>query len=452
MKVTLRLLRFYLVKLPEAPNNHPRQPRMPDTAYASLQASDPTRFLFLEGVSETAAHALSSAGFDRVDIRSGALSLSELPEHLAGADVLGIRSRTRVTSEIIASAGHLRAIGCFSVGTNQVALDAARIAGIPVFNAPFANTRSVAELTIAEIIFLFRRTFPRSLAAHAGAWHKSAIGSHEIRGKVLGIIGYGNIGSQVAAMAEALNMRVVYFDVTDKLQHGNVRCMESLDDLLSISDVVTLHVPDTPATRSMIDDRAIDHMKRGAFLINNARGNVVDVDALAHALRSNRLGGAAVDVFPEEPKSPDQPFSSPLQGLDNVILTPHVGGSTGEAQDRIGEEVARRLADYIATGSTTGAVNFPKASLPMRSGVVRLTFTHHNNPGALGRFNDLAAAAGLNIVGQQLATEGDLGYVIADCEGDPDSADAVVRLAGTSDDTIKCLHLNPLREAATLAA
>lgn len=425
---------------------------MPDTAYASLQSIDSTRFLFLEGVSETAAHALSGAGFDQVDIRSAALSLQELPEHLRGTDVLGIRSRTSITADIIDQARHLRTIGCFSVGTNQVALDAARVAGIPVFNAPFANTRSVAELTIAEIIFLFRRTFPRSIAAHAGAWHKSAIGSHEIRGKVLGIVGYGNIGSQVAAMAEALNMRVVYFDVADKLRHGNVGCMDSLNDLLRISDVVTLHVPDTETTRMMIDDNAIDQMKRGAFLINNARGSIVDVEALARALQSNRLGGAAVDVFPEEPKSPDQPFSSPLQGLDNVILTPHVGGSTGEAQDRIGEEVARRLADFILSGSTMGAVNFPNASLPARSGVVRLSFTHHNNPGALGRFNDLAAAADLNIVGQQLATEGDLGYVIADCEGEPECADAVVRLASTSEDTIRCMHLNPLQASRSLAA
>lgn len=425
---------------------------MPDTAYGQLQASDPTRFLFLEGVSETASHALASAGYDRVDIRAAALSLSELPAHLSGIDVLGIRSRTRITPDIVAAAGHLRAIGCFSVGTNQVALDAARAAGIPVFNAPFANTRSVAELTMAEIIFLFRRTFPRSMAAHAGAWHKSAIGSHEIRGKVLGIVGYGNIGSQVAAMAEALNMRVVYYDIADKLQHGNVCAVESLEDLLQISDVVTLHVPDTASTRMLIDDHAIDQMKRGAFLINNARGSIVDVDALARALQSNRLGGAAVDVFPEEPKSPDQPFSSPLQGLDNVILTPHVGGSTGEAQDRIGEEVARRLADFVSTGSTTGAVNFPNANLPARQGVVRLSYTHHNNPGALGRFNDLVGAAGLNIVGQQLATEGDLGYVIADCEGDPDNADAVVRLAHTSDDTIKCLHLNPLQRTGQIAA
>lgn len=425
---------------------------MPDTAYGQLHTSDPTRFLFLEGVSETAAQALGAAGFDRVDIRAAALSLSELPGHLGDVDVLGIRSRTKITAGIIDVAKHLRAIGCFSVGTNQVALDAARAAGVPVFNAPFANTRSVAELTMAEIIFLFRRTFPRALAAHAGAWHKSAIGSHEIRGKVLGIVGYGNIGSQVAAMAEALNMRVLYHDVADKLQHGNVCAVESLYDLLQLSDVVTLHVPDTPSTRMMIDDNAIDHMKRGAFLINNARGNIVDVDALARALQSNRLGGAAVDVFPEEPKSPDQPFSSPLQGLDNVILTPHVGGSTGEAQDRIGEEVARRLADYVISGSTVGAVNFPQAHLPGRQGAVRLTFTHHNNPGALGRFNDLVGAAGLNIVGQQLATEGDLGYVIADCEGDPDTADAVVRLVQTSEDTIKCQHLNPLQRTTQAAA
>jgi D-3-phosphoglycerate dehydrogenase len=425
---------------------------MPDTAFARLQATDPTRFLFLEGVSETAAHALSATGFDQVDIRSAALSASELPRHLENIDVLGIRSRTQVTDEIIARAGHLRAIGCFSVGTNQVALDAARGAGIPVFNAPFSNTRSVAELTMAEIIFLFRRTFPRSMAAHAGAWHKSAIGSHEIRGKVLGIVGYGNIGSQVAAMAEALNMAVVYHDITDKLQHGNVRAMDSLDQLLQVSDVVTIHVPDTPATRMMIDDRAIDQMKRGAFLINNARGSVVDVEALARALQSNRLGGAAVDVFPVEPKSPDQPFTSPLQGLDNVILTPHVGGSTCEAQDRIGEEVARRLADYISSGSTVGAVNFPNASLPARPGKVRLTFTHHNNPGALGRFNDLVAGAGFNIIGQQLATEGDLGYVIADCDGDPAHADQVLAEARASEDTINCHHLNPLRETTSMAA
>lgn len=425
---------------------------MPDTAFPHMMMSDPARFLFLEGISETAAHTLSSAGFDKVDIRSAALSTTDLPGHLSNVDVLGIRSRTKVTPEIVDCARHLMAIGCFSVGTNQVALNAARTAGIPVFNAPFSNTRSVAELTIAEIIFLFRRTFPRSMAAHAGAWHKSAIGSHEIRGKVLGIIGYGNIGSQVAAMAEALSMVVVYHDITDKLQHGNVRVAESLDQLLQISDVVTIHVPDTAATRNMIDDRAIDQMKRGAFLINNARGHVVDVDALSRALESNRLGGAAVDVFPQEPKSPEQPFVSGLQGLDNVILTPHVGGSTCEAQDRIGEEVARRLADYVSSGSTTGSVNFPNASLPARPGTTRLTFTHHNNPGALGRFNDLVASAGFNIIAQQLATEGDLGYVIADCEGDPAKARILAERAATSADTIKCRHLDPLRMSASLAA
>jgi D-3-phosphoglycerate dehydrogenase len=322
-----------------------------------------------------------------------------------------------MTKEVIEAADRLIAIGCFSVGTNQVDLDAARLLGIPVFNAPFSNTRSVAELVIGEIVMLFRRIIPRSNAAHTGGWDKSAADSHEVRGKTLGIVGYGNIGSQLSNLAEAMGMRVIFFDQTDRLRHGNTEPAASLQDLLSQSDVVSLHVPETAATHGMIGAAEIASMKKGSYLINNSRGTVVDLDALANALKSGHLRGAAVDVFPVEPASNKESFQTPLQGIKNVILTPHVGGSTEEAQERIGAEVARKLIDYSDVGSTFGAVNFPQAQLPSRPAGTRYIHVHRNVPGMLGRLNEVFSRRGLNITAQYLQTDGEVGYVVIESEG-----------------------------------
>ena len=290
--------------------------------------------------------------------------------------------------------------------------------GVPVFNAPFSNTRSVAELVVGEIVMLMRRVLPRSASAHAGGWDKSAAGSFEVRGKTLGIVGYGNIGSQLSTLAEAMGMRVIYFDVLDKLRHGNTEPAGSLHEVLSRSDVVSLHVPETLDTAGMIGAAEIAAMRPGAFLINNSRGTVVDLQARADALRAGHLAGAAVDVFPQEPASPAEPFRTPLQGLPNVILTPHVGGSTVEAQERIGEEVARTLIESRDTGSTVGAVNFPQVQLPARAAATRFVHIHRNVPGVLRRVNEVFAARHVNIAGQYLQTSGDLGYVVVETEAD----------------------------------
>jgi D-3-phosphoglycerate dehydrogenase len=387
---------------------------------------DRIRVLLLENISTRAVDALAQAGYANVTRLGGALDAAALKEALRGVHLLGIRSRTQLSADVIAAADRLIAVGCFSVGTNQVDLDAAKHAGIPVFNAPFSNTRSVAELTIAEIVMLFRRVFPKSVAAHAGGWDKSAADSHEVRGKVLGIVGYGNIGHQLAVLAEAMGMRVVFYDQTDKLRHGNVEPADSLADLFAVADVVTLHVPETPATRNMIGRAEIAAMKKGAFVINNARGSVIDLEALAEALRSGHLRGAAVDVFPVEPSGNAERFVSPLQGLDNVILTPHVGGSTEEAQERIGAEVARKFVEYSDVGSTTNAVNFPAVQLPARLDGTRFIQVHRNLPGEMKRLNDVFAARGINIAAQHLQTDADIGYVVLDADGFVDDAEAVL--------------------------
>jgi D-3-phosphoglycerate dehydrogenase len=345
-----------------------------------------------------------------------ALEGEALREAVKGVHMIGIRSRTQVDAEVLSAADRLIAVGCFNVGTNQVDIDAARRIGVPVFNAPFSNTRSVAELVIGEIVMLLRRIVPRSVSAHTGGWDKSATNSHEVRGKTLGIIGYGNIGSQLSYLAEALGMRVIFYDHTDKLRHGNTEPMSSLHDLLTQSDVVSLHVPETPATAGMIGAAEIAAMKSGAYLINNSRGTVVDLDALAAALRDGRLRGAAIDVFPVEPRSNAEKFRSPLQGLDNVILTPHVGGSTEEAQERIGVEVARKLVEYSDGGSTTGAVNFPQVQLPIRPLGTRFIQVQRNLPGMLGKLNDLFARHAVNIAAQYYETYSDVGYVVLDAD------------------------------------
>ena len=379
--------------------------------------------LLLEGVNDSAVALMRQAGYGAITRLPGALDGAALKAALADAHLVGIRSRTKMTDEMIAASPHLLAIGCFSVGVNQVDIAAARRRGVPVFNAPFSNTRSVAELTIGEIIMLMRGVFARSNAAHAGGWDKSADGAFEVRGKTLGIVGYGNIGSQLAGLAEQMGMRVVFFDLTDKLRRGNVEPTETLEALLAVSDVVSLHVPETPATRGMFGAAQIATMKQGAYLVNNSRGTVVDLEALAASLRGGRLAGAAVDVFPAEPSSNKDRFVSPLQGLPNVILTPHIGGSTVEAQERIGAEVARKLTDYALTGSTFGAVSFPQAQLPPRATGARYAHIHNNVPGVLGRVNAAFASRDLNIAAQYLQTDGDLGYVVVDADG-PEEAQA----------------------------
>jgi D-3-phosphoglycerate dehydrogenase / 2-oxoglutarate reductase len=396
---------------------------------------DKIKILLLEGISETAVNVLRAAGYTQIDRRTKALDGPALREALEGVRMLGIRSRTQISAQVIDGIRSLVAIGCFSVGTNQVDLAACRTMGIPVFNAPFSNTRSVAELTMAEIVMLMRRIFPKSVSAHAGGWDKSAAGSNEVRGKVLGIVGYGNIGSQLAVIAEAMGMRVIYYDHTDKLRHGNVEPADNLDELLAKADVVTVHVPETPATQGMIGAREIARMKRGAIFINNARGSVVDLEALAAALKAQALSGAAVDVFPVEPSSNAEQFKSPLQGLDNVILTPHVGGSTEEAQERIGAEVARKFVEYSDVGSTTGAVNFPQVQLPPRPAGTRFIQVQRNLPGELGHLNEVFARHKVNIAAQHYQTDGELGYVVLDADGQVTDAEAIVReirgLSGT---------------------
>jgi D-3-phosphoglycerate dehydrogenase / 2-oxoglutarate reductase len=374
------------------------------------------RVLLLEGVNESAVRLFDANGYTEVERLPKALGAQELKRALSGVHMLGIRSRTQLTADVIEAADRLIAVGCFSVGTNQVDLDAARRLGVPVFNAPYSNTRSVAELTIAEVVMLLRKVFPRSVAAHTGGWDKSAEGSREVRGKTLGIVGYGNIGSQLSNLAEAMGMRVIFFDQTDKLRHGNTEPVETLDELLAASDVVSLHVPETPATANMIGERELRQMKQGAYLINNSRGTVVDLDALARVLGEGWLAGAAVDVFPVEPASNADRFVSPLQGVANVILTPHIGGSTEEAQDRIGGEVARKLIDYSDVGSTLGAVNFPQVQLPARPTGTRFIHVHRNVPGVLRQVNEAVSRHGINILAQYLQTDPEVGYVVLETD------------------------------------
>ncbi len=388
-------------------------------------SKDKIKILLLEGIHDTAVAMFEQDGYTNITRMKGALDGDGLIEALKGVHILGIRSRTQLTDEVFAAADRLMVVGCFCIGTNQVNLDAARDAGIPVFNAPYSNTRSVAELTIGEIIMLMRGIPDKSAAAHRGVWDKSSAGSIEVRGKTLGIIGYGNIGSQLSVLAEAMGMRVIYFDTAAKLPMGNAQKMATLDELLMEADVVSMHVPETAETEGMIGERELALMKRGAILINNARGTVLDVEALATAIRDKRIGGAAVDVFPYEPGSNNERFNTPIQNLPNVLLTPHIGGSTSEAQARIGEEVARRLIDYSDVGDTVGAVNFPQVQLPKTPTGTRYMHVHRNVPGLLFRVIDAFSKRGQNIAAQFLQTAGELGYVVIDAEGSGDE-DAVL--------------------------
>jgi len=383
------------------------------------------RVLLLEGVSQTAVETFTAAGYTNIELHASSLPEDELKAQIAGAHILGIRSRTQLTAEVLAAAKRLMAVGCFCIGTNQVDLAAAEEAAIPVFNAPYSNTRSVAELVIAEAIMLARGIPAKNAGCHRGDWSKSAAGSHEVRGKTLGIIGYGHIGTQVGVLAEALGMRVLFYDVVTKLSLGNAQPAASLDELLARSDIVTLHVPEDASTRWLIGTKQLARMKPGAHLINAARGTVVEIDALDAALRSGHLGGAAVDVFPVEPKGNGERFVSPLSAHDNVILTPHVGGSTLEAQDNIGTEVAAKLVRYSDNGSTLSAVNFPEVTLPEHAGSHRILHIHRNMPGILSKINDLFSAHKLNIDGQFLRTDPVLGYVVTDVSASQEQANAL---------------------------
>lgn len=375
--------------------------------------------LLVENVHEDADGALQAHGPVDIVRRSGSPDSKALREEVTGYDVLGIRSRTQLDAAFFEAADRLKAVGCFCIGTNQVDLEAASRRAIPVFNAPFANTRSVAELTMASIVMLMRRIPEKMFAIREGEWLKTANGAHEVRKKKLGIVGYGNIGAQLSVIASALGMHVYYYDIEPKLAHGNARPVDSLETLLQTCDVVTLHVPSTPRTKGMMTKERIRAMAPGSFLINQARGDLVDIDALAEALRDGHIAGAAVDVFPVEPKSKEERFKSPLQAFDNVILTPHIGGSTLEAQAAIGADTGSKLGKFLFEGATLHAVNFPQVEPgPVREGRTRLLVPHLNQPGFLRRLNDAAERAGANVAAQYLQTEGELGYAIADLEGD----------------------------------
>jgi D-3-phosphoglycerate dehydrogenase len=374
------------------------------------------RILLLEGVSQTAVQTLNAAGYTQIELRDKAVPEDELKSLIADAHFVGIRSRTHLSADVLQHAKRLTAIGCFCIGTNQVDLAAAKALGIPVFNAPYSNTRSVAELVLAEAILLMRRVPEKSAQCHRGGWSKSAAGSYEVRGKTLGVIGYGHIGTQIGVLAESLGMHVIYHDIETKLALGNARAALHLDDLLERSDIVTLHVPETAATKNMIGTAQLARMKKGAMLLNASRGTVVDIDALAQALRSGHIGGAAMDVFPVEPTGNSEPFVSPLIGMDNVILTPHIGGSTEEAQENIGVEVASKLVRYSDNGSTLSAVNFPEVSLPEHPSNRRILHIHRNVPGMLSRINEVFSNANVNISGQYLQTDPLIGYVVIDVD------------------------------------
>ncbi len=372
--------------------------------------------LLLEGIHQSAVNAFKEAGYTNVECLKTALDGTELDQKIKDTHILGIRSRTQITSDVLKKAKKLFAIGCFSIGTNQVDLHAAKLSGIPVFNAPFSNTRSVAELVIAEIIMLMREVPAKNAAAHRGAWQKAARNSYEVRGKNLGIVGYGHIGTQVSILAEALGMNVYYYDVEKKLNLGKAATCLSLEELLRISDVVTLHVPETELTANMISAPQLALMKKGALLINASRGTVVDYVAVADALKTEKLAGAAADVFPTEPASNDEQFVSVLQEFDNVILTPHIGGSTSEAQENIGFEVTEKLIRYSDNGSTIGAVNFPQISLQQNKNKQRFLHIHKNMPGLLKDINYVFTEKGINIASQFLQTDAEIGYVIIDTE------------------------------------
>jgi D-3-phosphoglycerate dehydrogenase len=372
--------------------------------------------LFLENISDTAVRFFKESGYSAVRKLSGALSEEQLIKEIKDVHLLGIRSKTQITEKVIAKADKLLAIGCFCIGINQVDLKAATEKGIAVFNAPYSNTRSVAELVIAASILLIRKIIDKNIAAHKGQWNKDASGSHELRGKTLGIIGYGNIGAQVSVLAEALGMKVIFYDVETKLPMGNASDVKTLKDLMSQAEVITLHVPETSQTKNLINKNNLKYCKKGAIVINYARGEVMDLDALRKAIESGQVGGAAVDVFPIEPEKNGDVFQSPLQNLPNVLLTPHIGGSTEEAQQNIGEDVSTKLLNYLEKGISWGSHTIPALSLPPQEGSHRILHVHKNVPGVLSQINGQLSKNNINIVGQYLKTNEEIGYVVVDLD------------------------------------
>ncbi|WP_111641410.1 phosphoglycerate dehydrogenase [Marinimicrobium alkaliphilum] len=375
---------------------------------------DKIKFLLLEGVHQSAVDTLNADGYHNIEYHKTALAEDELIERIQDAHFVGLRSRTQLTRRVLENAPKLVAAGCFCIGTNQVDLQAAQEHGVAVFNAPFSNTRSVAELVLAEAILLLRGIPAKNAGCHRGGWEKSAVGSYEIRGKTLGLIGYGSIGSQLSVLAESLGMKVCFYDVVTKLPLGNAEQVRSLKELLSKADIISLHVPETPATKNMIGTAELAQMKQGAILINASRGTVIDIDALADAVKKEHLSGAAIDVFPVEPKGNNEEFVSPLRGLDNVILTPHIGGSTVEAQANIGVEVAEKLVMYSDNGTTISSVNFPEVALPGHPGAHRLLHVHANVPGVMSAINRVFSDNDINITAQYLQTNDKVGYVVLD--------------------------------------
>ena len=394
------------------------------------------KVLLLEGIHPTAERIFRDAGYANIETVKTALTGEELKAKLEGVHFLGIRSRTTLTQDIFEAADKLVAVGCYCIGTNQVDLTAATEHGIVVFNAPYSNTRSVAELVLAEAILLLRGIPEKNAKAHRGGWAKAANNSFEIRGKTLGIVGYGSIGSQLSVLSESLGMRVIFYDVVSKLPLGNASQIPSLEGLLGQADVVTLHVPDLPSTRNLMDQERFSQMKPKSILINASRGTVVDIDALTKALEEKHLLGTAIDVFPTEPKSNNDEFISPLRGFDNAILTPHIGGSTQEAQENIGVEVAEKLVRYSDNGSTLTSVNFPEVTLPPHPNHHRLLHVHENRPGVLSAINSVFAENHINIGSQFLQTSDKIGYVVIDV--DRDYSDMALAKLSEIEGTIRC--------------
>jgi D-3-phosphoglycerate dehydrogenase len=386
---------------------------MPDKKVTSYP-KEKINILFLENISKTAAEKFLDNGYISVKRLSGALPESELIKEIKNVHLLGIRSKSKITPEVLKNAKKLQAIGCFCIGTNQVDLKEATNHGIAVFNAPYSNTRSVAELVIASSIFLIRRIPDKNKSAHEGTWMKESAGSHELRGKTLGIVGYGNIGSQVSVLAEALGMKVIFYDTETKMPLGNAESKKTLKEVLKQADIVTLHVPDTPSTRNLINKTNIPYFKKGSILINYARGKVVDLDELSIALKKGDLSGAAIDVYPKEPAKNGEVFETPLQGLSNVILTPHIGGSTEEAQQNIGEDVSNKLFNFLEKGITTGSHTVPPLNLPPHENTHRILHIHKNVPGVLSEINTQLSSHKINILGQYLKTNDEIGYVVLD--------------------------------------
>ncbi len=397
------------------------------------------KILLLEGVHQSAIDTLNAQGYTNIEFHTGSLPEEELLERIADAHFIGIRSRTQLTEKVFEAAQKLVAVGCFCIGTNQVDLEAATKQGVAVFNAPYSNTRSVAELVLAEAIILLRGVAEKNAKAHRGVWQKSATNSYEIRGKKLGIVGYGSIGSQLSVLAEGLGMEVYFHDVVNKLALGNAKQTADLNELLRTCDIVSLHVPETKATKDMMGAAQFEQMKDGAIFINAARGTVVVIDDLCDALRSKKLHGAAIDVFPVEPRTNNDEFISPLREFDNVILTPHVGGSTMEAQENIGYEVAEKLVKYSDNGSSITSVNFPEVALPEHPHVHRLLHVHQNIPGVLSKINNIFSENNINISGQYLQTNDKVGYVVIDV--DADCSEVALEKLLTVDGTIRCRRL-----------